>query len=29
MAQKSDIEWTDATWNPVTGLTCPPEVPSP
>ena len=21
MAQKSDIEWTDATWNPVTGCT--------
>ena len=21
MAQKSQIEWTDATWNPVTGRT--------
>jgi protein gp37 len=21
LAQKSDIEWTDATWNPVTGCT--------
>ncbi|MEO6299572.1 MAG: DUF5131 family protein [Paracoccaceae bacterium] len=21
MAQKSEIEWTDATWNPVTGCT--------
>ena len=21
MAQKSRIEWTDATWNPVTGCT--------
>ena len=21
MAQSSDIEWTDATWNPITGCT--------
>ena len=21
MAQRSEIEWTDATWNPVTGCT--------
>lgn len=24
MADKSKIVWTDATWSPITGCTCPP-----